>query len=52
MCWGLGFSLISDVLFRFPFHVSSYYALILHSLTVLEGQALQVRGVRVLGFRV
>ena len=32
---------LGDVLFRFPFHVPAYYALILRSLTVLEGLALQ-----------
>ena len=30
-----------QVLFKFPFRVPAYYALILRSLTVLEGLALQ-----------
>ena len=34
MAWG-------GVLFKFPFRVPAYYALILRSLTVLEGLALQ-----------
>ena len=33
---------LGGVLFRFPFRVPAYYALILRSLTVLEGLALQV----------
>ena len=33
---------LGGVLFRFPFRVPAYYALILRSLTVLEGVALQV----------
>lgn len=32
---------LGGVLFRFPFRVPAYYALILRSLTVLEGLALQ-----------
>ncbi|EFJ48862.1 hypothetical protein VOLCADRAFT_117484, partial [Volvox carteri f. nagariensis] len=32
---------LGEVLFRFPFRVPAYYALILRSLTVLEGLALQ-----------
>jgi predicted unusual protein kinase regulating ubiquinone biosynthesis (AarF/ABC1/UbiB family) len=32
---------LGEVLFQFPFHVPAYYALILRSLTVLEGLALQ-----------
>jgi len=32
---------LGDVLFQFPFRVPAYYALILRSLTVLEGLALQ-----------
>uniref|UniRef100_A0A7S3QQ29 Protein kinase domain-containing protein n=1 Tax=Dunaliella tertiolecta TaxID=3047 RepID=A0A7S3QQ29_DUNTE len=32
---------LGEVLFKFPFHVPAYYALILRSLTVLEGLALQ-----------
>ena len=31
---------LGDVLFRYPFRVPAYYALILRSLTVLEGLAL------------
>ena len=31
----------NQVLFKFPFRVPAYYALILRSLTVLEGLALQ-----------
>lgn len=32
---------LGDVLFKYPFSVPSYYSLILRSLTVLEGLALQ-----------
>ncbi len=43
----LNFKAIVDglgaVLFQYPFKVPGYYALILRSLTVLEGLALQVR---------
>ncbi len=35
---------LGEVLFQYPFRVPAYYALILRSLTVLEGLALQVRG--------
>ena len=35
---------LGEVLFKFPFKVPAYYALILRSLTVLEGLALQVSG--------
>lgn len=34
---------LGDVLFKFPFTVPPYYALILRSLTVLEGLAITVR---------
>jgi aarF domain-containing kinase len=32
---------LGEVMFQFPFRVPAYYALILRSLTVLEGLALQ-----------
>lgn len=35
---------LGEVLFQYPFRVPAYYALILRSLTVLEGLALQVGG--------
>ena len=41
---------LGGVLFRFPFRVPAYYALILRSLTVLEGLALQAdRNYKLLG---
>ena len=41
---------LGGVLFRFPFRVPAYYALILRSLTVLEGLALQAdRDYKLLG---
>ena len=41
---------LGGVLFKFPFRVPAYYALILRSLTVLEGLALQAdRNYKLLG---